>query len=132
MATITKTQIQAINEKCKNGWKFDIQYFLWHNEKTLKKIIPLDAEHYLEFKLDYNSQNQIGLYINKFYHKIGDNFATSNGLGKNKILAETPANRKSVNKLIELTEQLTDEKLMQINSETDVIKSPIFVPSEAF
>lgn len=132
MAKITREQIQKINSKCKNSWELDIQYFIFHNEKTLKKIIKLDEEHYLEFKIDYNYQNQIVLFINKFYHKLGEDYATSNGLGKKKILEETPASRKSINKLIEYTETLTDEQLMQINSETDVIRTPLFVPSEAF
>ena len=132
MAKITREQIQKINSKCKNSWELDIQYFIFHNEKTLKKIIELDAEHYLEFKIDYNYQNQIVLFINKFYHKLGEDYATSNGLGKKKMLEETPTSRKSINKLIEYTETLTDEQLMQINSETDVIRTPLFVPTEAF
>lgn len=132
MGKITREQIQKINNNCKNNWELDIQYFIFHSEKTLKKIIELDTEHYLEFRLDYNYNNQITLFISKFYHRANDAFSTSNGLGKKKILDETSAPRKNTNKLIELTEQLTDEKLMQINNETDVIKSPIFVPSEAF
>lgn len=132
MAKITREQIQAINSKCKNGWELDIQYFLFHNEKTLRKIIELDKEHYLEFTLNFNYKNQISLRISKFYHKAGDNFASSNGLGKSRILDETPAPRKSINKLIEITKTLNDDELMKINNETDVIRSPIFVPSEAF
>lgn len=132
MAKITREQIQKINNKCKNGWELDIQFFLFHNEKTLKKIIELDEEHCLEFKIDYNFKNQIVLFINKFYYKKGESYATSNGLGKKKMLEETPATRKSINKLIEYTETLTDEQLMQINSETDVIRTPLFVPTEAF
>lgn len=132
MAKITREQIQKINNKCKNNWELDIQFFIFHNEKTLKKIIELDEEHYLEFKIDYNYKNQIVLFINKFYHKTGENFATSNGLGKKKMLEETSASRKSINKLIEYTEKLTDEQLIQINSETDVIRTPLFVPTEAF
>lgn len=132
MAKITREQIQKINNKCKNDWELDIQFFIFHNEKTLKKIIELDEEHYLEFKIDYNYKNQIVLFINKFYHKTGENFATSNGLGKKKMLEETSASRKSINKLIEYTEKLTDEQLIQINSETDVIRTPLFVPTEAF
>ncbi len=132
MAKLTREQIETINSKCKNGWGLDIQYFIFHTEKTLKKIIELDTEHYLEFRLDYNYNNQITLFINKFYHKTNDNFATSSGLGKKKILEETPATRKNINRLIELTEKLTDDELMKINNETDVIRNIMFVPSEAF
>lgn len=132
MGKITREQIQKINNNCENGWELDIQYFLFHNEKILKKIIELDTEHYLEFKIDYNYKNQISLRISKFYHKAGDNFASSSGLGKSRILEEASAPRKSINKLIEITKTLNDDELMKINSETDVIRSPIFVPSEAF
>ena len=132
MAKITREQIKKINSKCQNGWELDVQYFIFHSEKTLKKIIELDTEHYLEFRIDYNYNNQITLFINKFYHKANDDFATSNGLGKKKILEESPAPRKSINKLIEFTKTLTDDELMKINNETDVIRNIMFVPSETF
>lgn len=132
MGKITREQIQKINNNCKNNWELDIQYFIFHSEKTLKKIIELDTEHYLEFRIDYNYNNQITLFINKFYHKANDDFATSNGLGKKKILEESPAPRKSINKLIEFTKTLTDDELMKINNETDVIRNIMFVPSETF
>lgn len=132
MGKITREQIQKINNNCKNNWELDIQYFIFYSEKTLKKIIELDTEHYLEFRIDYNYNNQITLFINKFYHKANDEFATSNGLGKKKILEESPAPRKSINKLIEFTKTLTDDELMKINNETDVIRNIMFVPSETF
>lgn len=132
MGKITREQLQKINNSCKNGWELDLRYFLYHNEKTLIKHISIGDEHYLEFKLNFNYKNQISLRISKFYHKAGDNFASSNGLGKQKILEETLAPRKSINKLIEFTKTLNDDELMKINSETDVIRTPMFVPSEAF
>ena len=33
MAKITREQIQKINNKCKNDWELDIQFFIFHNEK---------------------------------------------------------------------------------------------------
>ena len=132
MGKITREQLQKINNSCKNGWELDLRYFLYHSEKTLIKHISIDDEHYLEFKLNFNCKNQISLRISKFYHKVGDNFSSSSGLGKQKILEETSAPRKSINKLIEFTKTLNDDELMKINSETDVIRTPMFVPSEAF
>lgn len=132
MGKLTREQINTINNNCKNGWELDLRYFLYHSEKTLKKVIELDLEHYLEFKIDYNYKNQISLRISKFYHKAGDSFASSSGLGKSRILEEAPAPRKSINKLIEFTKTLNDDELMKINSETDVIRTPIFEPSEVF
>lgn len=132
MGKITQEQIKTINSKCMNDWRLDVQYYIFHNEKTLIKQIKLDDEHYLEFRLNYNYKNQISLHISKFYHKEGDYFASSNGLGKRKILDETQATRKNLNNLIELTKSLTDEELMTINAETEVTRSPIFVASENF
>ena len=103
MAKMTKEQLQKINNSCKNGWGLDIQYFMFHNEKTLIKHITIDDENYLQFKIDFDYENKIILRISKFHHKANDYFATSSGLG-----------------------------LMKINNETDVIRNIMFVPSEAF
>ena len=132
MGKITQEQIKKINSKCMNDWGLDVQYYIFHNEKTLIKQIKLDNEYFLEFALRYNYKNQISLHISKFYHKQGDFFASSEGLGKSKILNETQATRKNLNNLIELTKNQTDEELMTVNAETPVTRSPIFVASENF
>ena len=132
MAKITKQQIENINKKCMNDWRLDLEYYLFHNEKTLIKHIKIDNEHYLEFALRYNHKNQISLHISKFHHKEGDYFASSQGLGKSKILDETQVTRKNINNLIEITNRLTDDECMRINAETQVTKSCIFVASEEF
>lgn len=132
MAKITREQIENINNKCMNDWRLDTQYYLFHNEKTLIKQIKLDNEHYLEFALRYNYKNQISLHISKYYHKEGDYFASSTGLGKSRVLSETQATRKNINNLIEFTKTLSDSECMRINAETEVIKTPIFVASEEF
>ena len=131
MSKISKEQIQKINERCKNNWKLDIQYFIFHNEKQLYKTIELDQEHYLQFELSYNWDNQIILRISKYYHKQADTFATSTGLGKKKILSDSQ-NRKNINMLIEYTSKFTDDELMKINSQTEVIQSSIILASEKF
>ncbi len=132
MGKITQEQIKKINSKCMNDWGLDVQYYIFHNEKTLLKQIKLDDEHYLEFALRYNYKNQISLHISKFYHKQGDYFASSNGLGKRVILDETQVTRKNINNLIEFTNSLTDDECMRINAETPVTKSCMFVESEEF
>lgn len=131
MSKISKEQIQKINEKCKNNWKIDIQYLIFHNEKQLYKTLELDQEHYLQFELGYDSNNQIILRISKYHHKQGDTFSTSNGLGKKKILSNTQ-NRKNINALIEYTSKFTDEKLLNINSHTEVIQSSVILASDSF
>lgn len=131
MAKITREQIENINKKCINDWRLDVQYYLWHNEKTLIKQIKLDDENYIEFRLSFNWKNQITLHINK-YHRKDDYFASSEGLGKSRILDETMVARKNINNLITFTKNLTDDECMRINAETRVTKSCMFVASEEF
>lgn len=118
---------------CSNGWKLDIQYYLFHGEYRIIKHIEIDEEYYLEFSLGFRYSNQIVLHISKYHHEKGATFATSNGLGKNKILDETCYKRKSVNKLAELTKDLDNDKLLEINKNTKVSTGyGIIVESEEF
>lgn len=115
------------------GWHLDLEYFLYHGEKTLIKCIELDEEHYLKFTISYNYRNQSVLHISKFYHKKGDYFASSSGLGKSVIINATPTKRKNIDKLISHTYLLPDNKLMEINKNTPVSDGGgIFAPSEDF
>lgn len=132
MAKITKQEIEKINNKCRNDWRLDVEYYLFHNEKRLIKHIKLDDKHYLEFALQYNNKNQISLHISKFEHEQGDYFAHSEGLGKNTILIEKTFARKTLNNLIDFTNVLNDDECMRINTITKVTKSSLFVASEEF
>lgn len=82
MAKITREQITKINNMCSDEWMLDVDYYLFHNEKTLIKRIRLDDEHYLEYRLEYNYSNQISLHISKFYHKPQDTMASTSRYGK--------------------------------------------------
>lgn len=120
MATITKQQVNNINNQCSNGWQLDVQYYLFHNEKTLIKKIDIDNENYLEFALRYNYKNQISVHISKFYHKPNEDYASTSGMGKSAILDPMEYKRKNVNNLIAFTKTLNNEKLMEINKDTKV------------
>lgn len=133
MPKITKAQIDSLNSKCKNDWKFDWQYYLNYGEKTFIKSIPLDAENYLEYALRYNYKNQISIHISKFNHKENETFAVTSGMGKSIVLDETQVKRKNVNDLIEFTKTLNDEQLIEINKNTKVSKSNgLILQSEEF
>ncbi len=132
MQMMTKQQVQEINNKCKNNWEFDTTYYIYHQEKTLIKRIIIDDESYLQFKLNYNSKNQIQLRISKYYTQKHIGTATSEGLGKSKVLEETSYKRKDINNLIIKTQNLTNDELLKINTETKVIDNGIFIPSPVF
>lgn len=132
MQIMTQEQIQEINNKCKNNWKFDVTYFRFHQEKTLIKRIIVDDESYLQFQLGYNSKSQIYLHISKFYTQKHIGTATSEGMGKSKVLEETSYKRKGINNLIIKTPSLTDDELLKINAETKIIDNGIFAPSPVF
>ena len=120
MQMMTQQQVQDINNKCKNNWKFDVMYFKFHQEKELIKRINIDDESYLEFKLGYNYKNLIQLRISKYYTQKHIGTATSEGLVKSKVLEETSYKRKGINNLIIKTQTLTDDELLKINTETKV------------
>lgn len=109
MGKITKQEILKINNKCFNNWSLDVEFFIYYNQKTLIKQIQIDEENYLEFALRYNYNKKISLHISKFYHKKNENYASTSGLGKSKVLDEIHAKTRNVNKLIELTKILNDE-----------------------
>ena len=133
MAKLTKMQLKSINEQCKNDWELDVQYCIFHGEKTLIKQIEIDNNSYLEFAIRYNYRNQISLHISKFYHRENNEFASTSGMGKSTILCETQSKRKNVKDLIYYTEILTNEKLLEINKNTRVSSgNGLILESEEF
>ena len=88
--------------------------FIFHSIKTLHKKLKVDETGYYEFRLYYNNQNQITLSIKRFDYK--DN-VTIAGESKNIILDKTEFKTKSNSKLLDMTEKLTDKKLLKIYSE---------------
>lgn len=53
MAKLTREQYKKWNAQAKNGFQFDLQYFLTWNEKTLIKNIPQEDGSIIQFKLWY-------------------------------------------------------------------------------
>lgn len=119
---ITKKQIEELNSRCKNGWELDVSYLLYHQEKTFIKIIKLENEGYLEFRIYYNREKQVALHIRKFTYKDNESCATTEGLGKVAIVNETKYSKKKVNNLIMVTGRLTVEELLKIDKETKVLE----------
>lgn len=118
MESMSKKQIQEINNKCNNKWSFDIPYFVYHSEKTLIKKLKVDDTGYLEFRIYYNNENQITLHICNYKYARDGQTATTEGLGKITTLDLKKHKRRIFNNLIAFTDKLTDDELLQINAET--------------
>lgn len=118
MESMTRKQIQEINNKCCNNWKFDTSYFVYHSEKTLIKKFKVDDIGYLQCNLYYNIQNQLTLHISKFEYAKDKETASTEGLGKIIILDVKRHKRKIFNNLIAFTDKLTNDELLKINAET--------------
>lgn len=113
--SIKREQLLKINNACSNDWELDTFYYLSYGEKTLIKRIDIDEASYLHFKLEYNSNNQIEIRIDKYNIDKATGFGVSQGQGKHKILVKTQSKRKNINNLIELTHELDNNKLIEIN-----------------
>lgn len=112
MAKISKVDIIDINNQCSNDWKLDLEFFAFFGEKSLRKRIKLDDNHFLECRLNYNSKKQIYLNISKYFHEENDNMASGSG-GEITILDSKVHKRQEINKLIEYTKELTESKLLE-------------------
>ncbi len=70
MARITREQYNKWNGQAKNGFTFDLEYYLNWGEKTLIKDIPMEDGGYIRFKLWYTDEyetitNEYGCKWNK-------------------------------------------------------------------
>lgn len=127
MPTLTRDQVKAWNKDSKNGFSFAVQYFLFHNEKTLEKKIDIGNGHFLvchlmyrgEFKREVNAYRQ-GFNVPTFRHIPCIHFAdyynsgsvmVSHGLGYWHNLGEA-VDKKSYSALQKLSADWTDEKCL--------------------
>ena len=112
---MTKEQIIKINEKCKNGFKFDVESFIYHGERGLKKRVFLDPakESYIEVCLYYNTsyycfEKQVKVMLsisNKFTKDKATGLYCSSGLGEYIEVEEIgDCKRLTIEKLIKLTD----------------------------
>ncbi len=113
MAVITRNEINSVNAKCNNGWMLDEQYYMYHNERTLIKQISIDDEHYLEFKLCYNSKKQIVVHIAKYRKEPNEQCAITSGIELKRMLDESLITQEEFNKMKQ--ELIRDENTGKCN-----------------
>ncbi|MDD3225867.1 MAG: hypothetical protein PHX70_14405 [Clostridium sp.] len=125
---MTIEELNKINEKCGNDFKLDLQYYMFHKEKQLEKLVNINDNQFLEYTLyfsenyrSYNKEIVIKLRISK-YTKQGD-YATSQGLGQTFIIEEG-LTRKNFNKLVELSHTLD---ITQFNIDNEKLENPFLI-----
>lgn len=131
MGNITREQIKKWESECKNDFKFDLRYWLYHNEKTLEKTVKLDEKTYLKAHLSfynkYENYKQVGYYINVNISKwhIEGEMATSHGLGISYKVNDEIYQKRSFKELQKATEMITSEMIMSIYNQDTVGKNQL-------
>lgn len=131
MGKLLKSDVEKWEKDCKNDFKFDIRYYLYHNEKTLTKRINLDDKTYLEVHLmfynKYENYRQVGYYINinisKYY--IEGEMAVSHGLGISYKLNETVYQKRSFKELQKATAYINNDLVMSIYNQDNASKKQL-------
>lgn len=130
MASITRKQVESYNAACKNGFVFDLHFFLTHGEKSLVRVVKLADGSELHAQLWYTEEyeprkNAWGqsfkvptgrhipqVNISRYYRNEGSPFLTSHGMGKF-IEVGQPSARRMFSALQKLTADLDDAWIMQ-------------------
>ena len=119
MAQITKEQVNKLNSKLANNWKFNLKSFLMHQgEKSIVKMIDIDDQHFIRASLYFDEsyrtfEKKIEINLNiSLWTRTGD-MATSEGLG---LFRTIPYNkpRKSYADLEKLSAVIDDAYIMDI------------------
>ncbi len=128
MATMTLKQINDINGKCQNGFRFDLQSFVEKGEKGLvKEIVIQKDEKYIKVSLYWvdeiiKQKNEHQCLVPSFTRKVlpqvhvavwhkkaSVSFWGSSGLGEFHRFKDFPSNKRLMNELCKRTELVTDE-----------------------
>lgn len=101
---ITREQVNKYNEKCKNGFEFDVFHYACNGEKQFQKFIELSNNNIIKATIEYYN-NVPTLHIHEGYSD--GRYASFSGLGQWFKLGEYQKTKR-VNVLIALTEKITD------------------------
>ena len=119
MAQITKEQVNKLNSKLANNWRFNLKSYLMHQgEKSIVKMIDIDDRHFIRASLYFDEsyrtfEKKIEINLNiSLWTRAGD-MATSDGLG---LFRTIPYNkpRKSYADLEKLSAVIDDAYIMDI------------------
>lgn len=125
MPSITREQAIKLNSQAPQGWKFDIQYYVIHGEKTLIHNVPLNNGKHLQARIYYRE-----VYVNRYQptgtNKIvchtsvwsptgTDGVFSSNGMGHFQELSATEYPRKNYKDLCKMADTLYENDLLKFH-----------------
>ena len=131
MASITRAQVEKYNQACKNGFEFDLHYFLMHGEKRVIRVVKqadgTQLHAVIWFMPEYEQRkNPYGqtfnvptgkhvpeVHISKWAtSRINSNMLESHGMGKsialNHLELGKPSARRTFSTLQKLTAAFND------------------------
>lgn len=121
---ITREQVKKINDKCSNGWAFDLWAAGVHNEKQLVLQAEKSDTEIVRGTLWWNEVHEnfrtVGkvpqLHLALYHTKPGSDMMTSYGIGKTITLGDK-VNRASMKVLQDLTKKFTKDDLLRLAEE---------------
>lgn len=121
---ITREQVKKINDKCSNGWAFDIWAAGVRGEKQLVLQAEKSDTEIVRGTLWWNEVHEnfrtVGkvpqLHLALYHTKPGSDMMTSYGIGKTITLGDK-VNRASMKVLQDLTKMFTKDDLLRLAEE---------------
>lgn len=122
MRSITIKKIKEINEKCKNGFRFDTEHFRMTGDKHLSKCIKIAEDKVIKATLYFREEikgyqetgNSIPVLNVSVFTKSKESVLWSSGLGKFHSFHQNKVKRKNLSVLIDLTQEITDEMISEL------------------
>ena len=126
MPSITREKAIKLQSQLGQGWKFDIQYYVFHGEYTIKQMVDISDGKKLEFQISFyehcvNPEEKCG-YLRKYEgydirvrksewtKSFGDSYC-SHGLGICKTLVSNAGNKKAFKLLADISKKYTVEDI---------------------
>lgn len=138
MATITQKQVQAINAKCRNGFRLDLEKFFIQNKKALYKFIVLEkGKKAIRLELFWadelvDRENIYGCVIPQctgnvvpklncsvFYKPVTSEFWSGSGFGQTHEFKEYISTKRRIKVLSDLSELVTDDLVCEMLPERE-------------
>lgn len=134
--SITREQINKINEKMGNGWEFDLYYYLMRGEKTAVLKIDQEDGGYIQGKIyisnvsswrkDAYNGVQIKINVSRYYKGLTEGTFVSHGLGKWYKINRPDLKRCMFSEVQKMTHKITAAQIMGVYEQnSEQINNPV-------